>query len=33
MELELLTEEEAEARPAGVAREDPNENPHLEPPK
>lgn len=33
MELELLTQEEAESRPAGSAREDPNENPHLEPPK
>ncbi|GAB1610572.1 myoferlin-like isoform X9, partial [Argonauta hians] len=32
MELELLTEEEATQRPAGTGREDPNENPHLDPP-
>lgn len=33
MELELLTQDECDVRPAGVAREEPNENPHLEPPK
>nr|CAH8853864.1 unnamed protein product [Trichobilharzia regenti] len=33
MEMELVTKGEAELRPAGKAREDPNENPHLEPPK
>ncbi|KER29905.1 hypothetical protein T265_13290, partial [Opisthorchis viverrini] len=33
MELELLTKAEAIARPAGIARDEPNENPHLEPPK
>ncbi|XP_052821675.1 myoferlin isoform X1 [Octopus bimaculoides] len=32
MELELVTEDEAIQRPAGTGREDPNENPHLEPP-
>ena len=33
MELEVLTEEEAVERPAGKAREEPNLNPTLEPPK
>lgn len=33
MELELVTKEEAEVRPAGKARDDPNMNPTLEPPK
>uniref|UniRef100_A0A183AJD0 C2 domain-containing protein n=1 Tax=Echinostoma caproni TaxID=27848 RepID=A0A183AJD0_9TREM len=33
MELELLTKAEASVRPAGLARDEPNENPHLEPPK
>ncbi len=33
MELELVTEQEAEERPAAVARDDPNANPTLEPPK
>ncbi|KAH8869934.1 Myoferlin [Schistosoma japonicum] len=33
MEMELLTKAEADLRPAGKAREDPNDNPHLEPPK
>ena len=33
VELEIVTEEEALARPAGVGQEEPNENPHLEPPK
>lgn len=28
-----MTKEEAEARPAGPARDDPNMNPTLEPPK
>jgi len=32
MEIEILTEEEAELRPAAVAREEPNMNPKLEPP-
>ncbi|KAA3681768.1 myoferlin [Paragonimus westermani] len=33
MEMELLTKAEAVARPAGIARDEPNENPHLDPPK
>ena len=33
MEIEVLTEEEAEQRPAGVAREEPNTNPALPEPK
>ena len=33
MELELLTEEDAIAKPAGKAREEPNLNPELAPPK
>ncbi|XP_025096654.1 myoferlin-like isoform X4 [Pomacea canaliculata] len=33
MELELVTESEAEQRPAGKGREDPNMNPTLEEPK
>ncbi len=33
MELEILTEEEALAKPAGRGREEPNQNPTLEPPK
>merc|ERR1719244_843369 len=33
LEMEILTEEEALAKPAGVGQEDPNENPHLEPPQ
>ncbi|XP_067936252.1 myoferlin-like isoform X2 [Watersipora subatra] len=32
MEIELVTEEEAEAKPAGVARDEPNMNPVLQPP-
>ena len=32
LELELLTDEDAKARPAGIGREDPNANPFLEPP-
>jgi hypothetical protein len=32
MELEILSEEEASDRPAGRAREEPNQNPFLEPP-
>lgn len=32
MELEILTEEEASARPAGRARDEPNQNPKLDPP-
>lgn len=33
LELEILTEEEARQRPAGRAREEPNENPKLEAPQ
>ena len=33
LELEILTEEEARERPAGRGREEPNENPKLEPPQ
>ncbi|XP_074642408.1 myoferlin-like [Tubulanus polymorphus] len=33
MELELVSEEEAKERPAGCAREEPNANPTLDPPK
>lgn len=33
IEMEILTEEEALAKPAGKGQEEPNENPHLEPPK
>jgi len=33
MEMEILTEEEATAKPAGIARDDPNQYPTLEPPK
>lgn len=33
LELEILTEEEALARPAGKGRDEPNQYPHLEPPK
>ncbi|CAF4514045.1 unnamed protein product [Rotaria socialis] len=33
LELEILTEEEARERPAGHGREEPNENPKLEPPQ
>ncbi|CAH1784691.1 unnamed protein product [Owenia fusiformis] len=33
MEMELLTEEDAEARPAGQGRDEPNMNPKLEEPK
>ena len=33
MTLEILTEEEAVAKPAGKAREDPNQNPKLDEPK
>ncbi|PAA77701.1 hypothetical protein BOX15_Mlig001839g4 [Macrostomum lignano] len=33
MELELLTAEEAALRPAGLGQDEPNENPHLDPPK
>ncbi|KAG2462833.1 MYOF protein, partial [Polypterus senegalus] len=33
MTLEILTEEEAEERPAGKARDEPNMNPKLDPPK
>jgi myoferlin len=31
--IELLTKEEAEDRPAGRARDDPNSNPTLDPPR
>ena len=30
--MEVVSESEASCRPAGRAREDPNENPHLDPP-
>ena len=33
MEMELITEEEANVRPAGKAREEPNMNPTLDEPK
>jgi len=33
MEIELVTEDEALDRPAGRARDDPNQNPTLDPPK
>ena len=33
MELELMTEAEALDSPAGRARDDPNQNPTLDPPK
>ena len=32
-EIEILTEEEAREKPAGRAREEPNENPKLEAPQ
>lgn len=33
MSLEIVTEEEQEERPAGLGRDEPNMNPHLEEPK
>ena len=33
MELEVLPIYEAEDKPAGKARDEPNANPHLDPPK
>ena len=33
MEIELVPEDEAVGKPAGVGREEPNANPTLEPPK
>ena len=33
MTIELLTKEEAEVKPAGKARDEPNQNPTLDPPK
>ena len=33
LELEILTEEEAREKPAGRAREEPNDNPTLEAPQ
>lgn len=33
MELELVTEAEAQERPAGVGRDEPNMHPKLDPPK
>ena len=33
LELELITAEEAETKPAGSGREEPNANPTLDPPK
>ncbi|XP_063692173.1 myoferlin-like isoform X7 [Bolinopsis microptera] len=32
MELEILSKEDSEAKPAGKGQEEPNENPHLDPP-
>ena len=32
MEFEILTEEEAIVKPAGRGRDEPNENPKLDPP-
>jgi len=33
MEIELVTEDESRERPAGRARDEPNQHPTLEPPK
>lgn len=33
MELEILSKEDSEAKPAGKGRDEPNENPHLKDPK
>ena len=33
MELEIVSEQEADERPAGKARDEPNANPTLDPPK
>ena len=33
MEVELLSSDECKDRPCGLGRDDPNEHPHLEPPK
>lgn len=33
MTLELLTQQEAEEKPAGTGRDEPNQNPTLDPPK
>ena len=33
MELELITGEEADERPAGLGQEEPNQHPKLDPPK
>ena len=33
LEFEIVSEEEAQLRPAGKGREDPNMNPVLDPPK
>lgn len=33
MELEILSKEDSDAKPAGKGQEEPNENPHLDPPK
>ena len=33
MELEILTESQANERPAGTARDDPNQHPTLDPPQ
>ena len=33
MTIDLLTSAEAEAKPAGKARDEPNQNPTLDPPK
>ena len=33
MEIELVSKDEAEQKPAGCGRDDPNEHPTLDPPK
>lgn len=33
MSLEIVTEQENEERPAGLGRDEPNMNPHLEEPR
>ena len=33
MELEILIKDDADAKPAGRGRDDPNENPHLDDPE
>jgi len=33
MELEILTKDDAELKPAGKGRDEPNDNPHLKDPE